>query len=60
MVRCGLESICRIRALDAVAARSPVTLDRYMDFLRAFSKGAVVMDHWTIGLIWWENGHKAR
>lgn len=45
-----------IRALDAVVARTPVTRDRYMDFLRAFSIAAVVVGHWTIGIIWWENG----
>jgi fucose 4-O-acetylase-like acetyltransferase len=45
-----------IRALDAVVARTPVTRDRYMDFLRAFSITAVVVGHWTIGIIWWENG----
>jgi fucose 4-O-acetylase-like acetyltransferase len=45
-----------IRALDAVVARTPATRDRYMDFLRAFSITAVVVGHWTIGIIWWENG----
>lgn len=45
-----------IRALDAVVARTPGTRDRYMDFLRAFSIAAVVVGHWTIGIIWWENG----
>lgn len=45
-----------IRALDAVAARTPATRDRYMDFLRGFSIVAVVLGHWMIGILWWENG----
>lgn len=45
-----------LRTLDAVVARTPATRDRYMDFLRAFSIAAVVVGHWTIGMIWWENG----
>jgi fucose 4-O-acetylase-like acetyltransferase len=45
-----------LRSLDAVVARTPATRDRYMDFLRAFSIAAVVVGHWTIGIIWWENG----
>ena len=43
-------------SLDALAARTPATRDRYVDFLRAFSIAAVVLGHWLIGIIWWEHG----
>lgn len=45
-----------VRDLDALVARTPTTRDRYVDFLRAFSILAVVVGHWLIGMIWWENG----
>ncbi len=37
--------------LDELAAWTPVTRDRFMDLLRAVSILAVVLGHWTIGLI---------
>lgn len=40
-----------MRDLDALAAATPATRDRYVDFLRAVSICAVVFGHWFIGLI---------
>lgn len=45
-----------IRSLDAMADRTPASRDRTMDFLRAFSIAAVVLGHWLIGILWWEDG----
>jgi len=42
-----------IRALDAVAARSPVTLDRYMEFLGRSATGPW---RWTTGRSVWSGG----
>jgi peptidoglycan/LPS O-acetylase OafA/YrhL len=42
--------------LDRLAAATPVTRDRYVDFLRAFSILVVVVGHWLIGVIYWEDG----
>jgi hypothetical protein len=40
----------------SLAARTPATRDRYVDFLRAASILAVVFGHWFIGIIWWQDG----
>ena len=42
--------------LDALAAATPSTRDRYVDLLRAASISVVVFGHWMIGVIWWEDG----
>jgi hypothetical protein len=42
--------------LDELAANTPSTRDRTVDFLRAASICAVVFGHWFIGLIYWRNG----
>jgi fucose 4-O-acetylase-like acetyltransferase len=42
--------------LDEMVAATPSERDRYVDLLRAASILAVVVGHWTIGLIWWEGG----
>jgi hypothetical protein len=42
--------------LDALAAATPATRDRYVDLLRAASICAVVFGHWFIGIIHVENG----
>jgi len=34
---------------------TPASRDRYVDFLRAFSIVVVVIGHWTIALIFWED-----
>ncbi len=39
-----------------MAARTPASRDRYMDFLRAFSILVVVIGHWLIGVIYWREG----
>jgi hypothetical protein len=44
------------RQLDQLAVRTPPTRDRYVDFLRAFSIVVVVLGHWLIGVIVWEDG----
>ncbi|HZA60844.1 MAG TPA: acyltransferase [Actinomycetota bacterium] len=43
-------------ALDTLAARTPVTRDRYVDFLRAASIATVVVGHWLIGIVHWDHG----
>lgn len=45
-----------MRSLDDLAAATPRTRDRYVDFLRAASIGAVVFGHWFIGVIHREEG----
>jgi fucose 4-O-acetylase-like acetyltransferase len=42
--------------LDEIAAATPASRDRVVDFLRAASICAVVFGHWFIGLIWWQDG----
>jgi len=39
-----------------LAAATPATRDRYVDFLRAFSIVTVVLGHYFIALIHWEDG----
>ncbi|MDP9297903.1 MAG: acyltransferase [Actinomycetota bacterium] len=42
--------------LDDLAANTPQTRDRSVDFLRGVSILAVVVGHWTIGIIFWRDG----
>lgn len=42
--------------LEGLAAQTPSTRDRYVDFLRAASIAAVVFGHWFIGIIHWDGG----
>src|ERR687892_469394 len=42
--------------LDELVAATPATRDRYVDFLRALSILVVVVGHWLIGVIFWEDG----
>lgn len=39
-----------------LAAATPEGRDRWIDFLRAFSIGAVVFGHWLIAVVVWEEG----
>ena len=39
-------------SLDELAARTPATRDRSVDFLRAASILTVVLGHWLIGVVW--------
>lgn len=39
----------------SLATNTPATRDRYVDLLRAFSTTTVVVGHWLIALIWWQN-----
>ena len=39
-----------------LAAATPASRDRYVDFLRALSILVVVVGHWTIALIFWDRG----
>ena len=43
-------------SLEELAARTPDTRDRSVDFLRAFAILAVVFGHWFIGIIHWDGG----
>ncbi len=42
--------------LDRLAAQTAVSRDRYADFLRATSITMVVLGHWLIQVVWWQNG----
>jgi Acyltransferase family len=42
--------------MERIAAATPATRDRVVDFLRAASIVAVVFGHWFIGIVWWQDG----
>jgi len=42
--------------IDELAAATPASRERYVDFLRAVSILVVVVGHWTIALIFWDGG----
>src|SRR2546427_3616191 len=42
--------------VEDLAANTPEDRDRVVDFLRAASIVAVVIGHWTIGIIFWNHG----
>ncbi len=42
--------------IDELAGATPASRDRYVDFLRATSIAVVVLGHWTIALISWDEG----
>jgi fucose 4-O-acetylase-like acetyltransferase len=42
--------------ISDLAAATPASRDRYVDFLRALSILVVVIGHWTIALIYWDGG----
>ena len=46
----------RPRGLLALAATTPASRDRYIDFLRGFSICVVVLGHWLIAVVVWEGG----
>ena len=43
-------------SLDELAAKTPSSRDRYMDFLRGLSILVVVVGHWISGVVYWEGG----
>ena len=43
-------------SLETLADATPASRDRVVDFLRAASICAVVVGHWTIGIVWWQDG----
>ena len=42
--------------IDELVEATPATRDRYVDFLRAVSICVVVVGHWTIAIISWDDG----
>jgi fucose 4-O-acetylase-like acetyltransferase len=42
--------------LRELAEHTPQSRDRYVDFLRAASILTVVVGHWMIGVLWWQDG----
>lgn len=42
--------------IDELAAKTSVTRDRYVDFLRGTSILVVVFGHWFIGQVYWQDG----
>lgn len=51
-----VQSVHVTASLDDLAALTPQSRDRFMDFLRAASITTVVLGHWLISIIRWENG----
>jgi hypothetical protein len=45
-----------VASIEDLAARTPASRDRVVDFLRAASIVAVVFGHWFIGIVWWQDG----
>ncbi len=43
-------------SLDAMVDATPASRDRVVDFLRAASICTVVVGHWTIAIVWWQDG----
>lgn len=52
----GVAGQGRLSTIDELAGATPASRDRYVDFLRAASIAVVVVGHWTIAVIEWENG----
>ncbi|MEA2551086.1 MAG: hypothetical protein QOE25_855 [Actinomycetota bacterium] len=46
----------RAPGINELAAATPDTRDRTVDFIRAVSILTVVIGHWFIALIWWQGG----
>ncbi|HEV3496564.1 MAG TPA: acyltransferase [Actinomycetes bacterium] len=44
------------RDAESLAAATPPSRDRYVDFLRAFSLGVVVLGHWLMAAVWYGDG----
>ncbi|HVL64601.1 MAG TPA: acyltransferase [Actinomycetota bacterium] len=44
------------RSFLDLARETPQDRDRYVDFLRAFSIGVVVLGHWLIAIVYWRDG----
>jgi len=42
--------------IDALVAATPDTRERYVDFLRALSILAVIVGHWMVSTIYWQDG----
>jgi hypothetical protein len=42
--------------LDEMVDATPASRDRVVDFLRAVSICAVVWGHWSIAVVWWQDG----
>lgn len=63
-VRCPLGSSTGVypRPVDrspdaaAIAAATPDDRDRWIDFIRAFSIGVVVLGHWLVAVVVWRDG----
>ena len=45
-----------MKRLDELVAATPASRDRYVDLLRGLSILVVVVGHWLIAVIYWENG----
>lgn len=43
-------------SLEAMVDATPASRDRVVDFLRAASICVVVVGHWTIAIVWWQDG----
>lgn len=44
------------RRIAELTAATPADRNRYVDFLRAASIVVVVLGHWLMAVLWWENG----
>ena len=41
---------------SAIAAATPASRERYVDFLRAVNIGVVVFGHWLMAVVFWQGG----
>jgi fucose 4-O-acetylase-like acetyltransferase len=46
----------RAAGIDALVAATPASRERYVDFLRALSILAVILGHWIVSTIFWQDG----
>ncbi|HEX8771391.1 MAG TPA: acyltransferase [Acidimicrobiales bacterium] len=46
-----------IRSAPQLAATTPARRDHYVDFLRVASLGIVIIGHWLMAAVVWDNGH---
>lgn len=43
------------RQLDTMVSRTPAYRERYVDFLRLFAIGVVVLWHWSLSILYWSD-----
>jgi hypothetical protein len=46
-----MSGVPRARAADRIDVATPASRDRYVDFLRVFSLGTVILGHWLMAVV---------